>query len=232
MIGRYFPSASLLIGFLALFFLLPHPGDSASEETGSEILIPLPQPELSGTLSLEECLAGRRSIRQFNSRALTMDEISQLLWAGQGITSDWGGRTAPSAGALYPIRLYLVVGAVDGLEPGVYLYEPSGHSLREVICGDIRRDLKSAALDQEPVGNAPVSIVITAIPSITEAKYGDRSMRYIDNEAGCVAENIYLECESLGLGTVTIGAFYDDDVAALLGSEVSPRLIMPVGARE
>jgi SagB-type dehydrogenase family enzyme len=161
-----------------------------------------------------------------------MDEISQLLWAGQGITSDWGGRTAPSAGALYPIRLYLVVGAVDGLEPGVYLYEPSGHSLREVICGDIRRDLKSAALDQEPVGNAPVSIVITAIPSITEAKYGDRSMRYIDNEAGCVAENIYLECESLGLGTVTIGAFYDDDVAALLGSEVSPRLIMPVGARE
>jgi SagB-type dehydrogenase family enzyme len=130
------------------------------------------------------------------------------------------------------MRLYLVAGAVDGLEPGVYLYEPSNHSLSQVKQGDIRLDLKTAAVNQEPIGNAPASIIIAAIPSITEAKYGDRSMRYIDNEAGCIAQNIYLQCEPLALGTVTIGAFYDDAVARLLGAEVSPRLIMPVGARE
>lgn len=229
---RFLAYIGLVLGMLAMFALSPRQRIAAQEDTGLEGAILLPRPELDGSLSLEKCLAARRSIRQYSARTLTLGEVAQLLWAGQGKTSDWGGRTAPSAGALYPMRLYLVAGAVDGLEPGVYLYEPSEHSLLRVKQGDIRLDLKTAAVSQEPIGNAPASIIIAAIPSITEAKYGDRSMRYIDNEAGCIAQNIYLQCEPLALGTVTIGAFYDDAVAGLLGAEVSPRLIMPVGARE
>lgn len=192
----------------------------------------LPDPALTGELSIEECLAARRSVRSYADRPLTMQEISQVLWAAQGITSDWGGRTAPSAGALYPMKIFLVAGEVENLDAGVYLYDPLAHALDPVRDGDYRDELMAAAVDQACVGAAPASLVISAIPSITEVKYGDRSMRYIDNEAGAVCENVYLQCQALGLGTVCIGAFYDDQVADICSPEVVPRLIMPFGARQ
>jgi SagB-type dehydrogenase family enzyme len=218
----------ILIAAIAAFSSGLAPDQAQTVEEGMEIM--LPEPLTSGSISLEAALASRRSVREYDSRPLTINEVSQLLWAAQGITSDWGGRTAPSAGALYPLKIYLVAGLVDGLDSGVYLYSPQTHSLSRVLSGDIRRDLQTAALNQSSIGQAPVSIVITGVPSITEARYGDRAMRYIDNEVGCVSQNIYLQCESLGLGTVAMGAFYDEDVARAIGTDASPRLIMPVGA--
>ncbi|HDS30084.1 MAG TPA: SagB/ThcOx family dehydrogenase [Firmicutes bacterium] len=194
-------------------------------------MINLPEPSLKGEISIEETLASRRSIRSYSDRALTMDEISQILWSAQGITADWGARTAPSAGGLFPMRIYLVAGKAENLNPGVYLYDPHNNALKPVRDGDYRGQLMSASLNQGCVGSAPISIIITAIPSITEARYGNRSMRYIDNEAGSISQNVYLQCEALGLGTVVIGAFNDDQVAEICSPDVSPRLIMPIGAR-
>ena len=191
----------------------------------------LPEPQLEGDMSLEECLAVRRSLRSYDDRPLTMDEISQVLWAAQGITVDWGARTAPSAGGLFPLKLFLFTGDVEGLDAGVYYYDPNTHALGLVAEGDFLTELSSAALDQASVATAPAVLVITAIPSITEAKYGDRSMRYIDTETGAVCQNVYLQCEALGLGAVAVGAFHDDRVAELTQNEVEPRLIMPFGAR-
>lgn len=197
-----------------------------------DIVVKLPVPDTDSGKSLNQCLKSRRSVRDYGSRALQLKEVSQILWAAQGITSDWGGRTAPSAGALYPLRLYLVVNKVDELSVGVYAYEPKTHSLKKILDKDVRNDLMKASLGQACVGKAPINLVITAIPSITEKKYGDRSMRYIDIEVGCVCQNVHLECEAIGLGTVAIGAFYDDAVAEAIEVESSPRLIMPIGPRK
>ena len=192
--------------------------------------IVLPDPSLDGSASLESMLAGRRSVRQYSNRALTIDEISQILWAGQGITNDRGFRTTPSAGALYPIVLCLVVENVDGLADGVWEYSPEEHSIGLVVEGTLLADLSAAALDQSSVTDASAVLVITAYPEITRARYGDRTMRYVDQEVGCVCQSVYLQCGSLGLGTVAIGAFYDDDVADILTTDAEPRLIMPIGA--
>ena len=223
---RAFFSAACLTCVIFLYSLCR---SVPAQDGGDEQAMRLPEPSLKGSKSIEECLASRRSVREYSDRALTIKEVSQLLWAAQGITADWGGRTAPSAGALYPLKIYLVVGKVEGLETGVWVYEPKGHSISKVSSGDKREALMASALGQEPIGDAPLSIVIAAIPEITMAKYGARSMRYIDNEVGCVCQNIYLQCESLGLGTVAIGAFDDDSVAEIVGTQAEVRLIMPVG---
>lgn len=192
--------------------------------------IQLPDPSLESQNSVEEMLASRRSVRDYADRALTLDEISQVLWAAQGITNERGFRTAPSAGALYPIVLNLVVENVGGLTDGVWEYSPGGHSISLVMEGTLLGDLSEAALGQSPVSDASAVLVITAIPEITRARYGDRTMRYVDQEVGCVCQSVYLQCESLGLGTVAIGAFYDDDVAGIVNTDAEPRLLMPIGA--
>ena len=151
-------------------------------------------------------------------------------------------RTAPSAGALYPLELYAVVGDVDGLEPGVYLYLPVEHSLARVAspntvplpgADDRREALSDAALRQPAIRNAPVTLVLAGVVDRTAAKYGDRAERYVHIEAGAAAQNIYLECESLELGTVFIGAFDDDAVAGVLGLSGDERVLglMPIGYR-
>jgi len=192
--------------------------------------IQLPDPSLESQNSIEEMLASRRSVRDYADRALTLDEISQVLWAAQGITNERGFRTAPSAGALYPLVLNLVVENVEGLTDGVWEYSPEGHTISLVIEGTLLGDLSEAALGQSPVSDASAVLVITAIPEITRARYGDRTMRYVDQEVGCVCQSVYLQCESLGLGTVAIGAFYDDDVAGIINTNAEPRLLMPIGA--
>jgi SagB-type dehydrogenase family enzyme len=188
--------------------------------------IDLPAPSLKGTLTLEEALAKRRSVRQFSAVALTMEELGQLLWAAQGITHPAGLRTAPSAGALYPLEIYAVT------PDGAYHYEPQGHRLALQDPGDLRNALCDAALQQGAVRQAPAVIVIAAVYARTAEKYGEeRSPRYVHLEAGHAAQNILLQAIALKLGAVPIGAFYDDQVKKTLAlpNDQQPLYLIPAG---
>lgn len=193
--------------------------------------ISLPEPFFKGKLSTEEALQRRRSVRKYQDKPLTLQEISQLLWAAQGITGEYGMRTAPSAGALYPIELYLVACSVDGLAAGIYRYRPKGHELLKVAEGDKRRDLSLAALGQESLRKGAASVVIAAVYGRTTGKYRERGMRYVHMEVGGVAENIHLQAVSLGVGTVFVGAFDDERVKTVvnMAEGEEPLAIMPLG---
>lgn len=205
----------------------PAPTPAAAEET----TVDLPQPRLEGNTSLEEALQKRRSVREYAGAPLTLDEVSQLLWAAQGITSESGGRTAPSAGALYPLEVYLAAGDVEGLPTGVYRYDPAPHQLVKVKGGDVRTELCEVSLGQEAVRNGAIDIVIAAVYERTEVKYSDRAVRYVHMEAGHAGQNVYLQAAALELGAVTIGAFSDDAVAQVLGlrDDEAPLYVIPVG---
>ena len=185
-------------------------------------------------MSLEETLSQRRSRRNFSNVSLSLVDLSQLLWAAQGITSVSGKRTAPSAGALYPLEIYVVVGNVESLSQGVYHYDPEANSVTKILDGDMRQELLLvvATYNQSAVGNAAIDIVITAAYERTTQHYGDRGIRYVHLEAGHVAQNIYLQCESLGFSTVSVGSFEDQQVKNLLNIEEDPLYIMPVGYPE
>jgi SagB-type dehydrogenase family enzyme len=191
--------------------------------------IKLPEPERSGAVSVEQALQQRRSVRRFSDAPLTLREAGQLLWAGQGVTDERGHRTAPSAGATYPLECFLVAGNVDSLEPGIYHYLPEEHALEPVSSGDRRAELSAVCLNQQSVAEAAVSIVICAVFKRTESRYGRRAERYVYLEAGHCAENICLEVEALGLGSVCVGAFEDAGVKKLLGRSEAPVYVMPVG---
>jgi len=211
--------AILLVTVIAIMFSFPILHKSAEPiekkclgvekiEVGERIK--LPEPIYKSNISVEEALSKRRSIRTYSGENLTIEEVSQLLWAAQGITSPWGGRTAPSAGALYPLELYLIVGDIEGIDKGVYKYRPEEHELEKVAEGDKRAELAEAAVRQEHVRDAAIDIVFTAVYARTTWKYGERGVRYVYMEAGHAAQNVYLQAVSLNLGTVVIGAFFDD----------------------
>lgn len=162
---------------------------------------------------------------------LTLAEVSQLLWAAQGITGPGGKRTAPSAGALYPLELYIVSGKVDGLPSGIYRYAPERHSLQGIAQGDRRRELCDAALGQSSIRTAAAVIVLSGVYDRTTVKYGERGIRYVHMEAGHAAQNIYLQAVPLGLGTVVIGAFRDEEVRKVMkmAERERPLYIMPTG---
>jgi SagB-type dehydrogenase family enzyme len=188
--------------------------------------IDLPLPRLKGTLTLEESLFQRRSVREFTDQQLSLAEVGQLLWAAQGITNPSGFRTAPSAGALYPLEVYVIT------PEAMYQYDPQGHRLIVHLRGDLRSELYTAALQQEPVLNAPAVFVITAVYQRTEQKYGtERSPRYVQLEAGHATQNLLLQAVALELGAVPIGAFYDDEVrtALSLPDDQQPLYLIPVG---
>lgn len=191
----------------------------------------LPQPRTKSTISLEEVLSQRRSIRSYAKEALTLDELSQLLWAAQGSTGPHSLRTAPSAGATYPLETYAVVGEVEGLEPGLYHYEPVGHSLSLVKQGDIRAELSEAALKQSQVAQAAASLILAAVYDRTTTSYGDRGQMYVHLDVGHAAQNVLLQATALGLGSVPVGAFKTRTTAALLGLAEGelPLYILPVG---
>lgn len=191
----------------------------------------LPDPRRHGPSSVEEALLHRRSVREFRDRPLPMASLSQLLWAAQGVTSREGFRTAPSAGALYPLEISVVVGNVTGLAAGVYRYEPRGHALRQLNTDDRRETLRQAAFDQSALTAAPMILVISAVPERTTAKYGQRGTGYVYMEAGHTAQNVYLQAVGLGLGTVVVGAFDDGRVKKALGlpARELPLYLMPVG---
>jgi SagB-type dehydrogenase family enzyme len=193
-------------------------------------LIKLPEPERSGRYTLEEVLWKRRSVRAFRDEPLTLKEVSQLLWATQGLRDRRGYRTAPSAGAQYPLEIHLVVGKVEGLDPGSYRYLVEQHSLRMELEGDLRRALFKAALHQDFILDAPATIVISAIFERTTWRYGKRGIRYVYLNAGHAGQNLYLEATALDLGTVAVGAFHDDEIKRILQlKEEDPIYLFHVG---
>ncbi|SET00957.1 SagB-type dehydrogenase domain-containing protein [Methanococcoides vulcani] len=193
--------------------------------------VELPKPVLAGNISIEQALAERRSIRSYSNNELSLSNVAQLLWAAQGMTSDLFFRAAPSAGALYPLEVYLVAGNVSGLDVGVYRYVPSRHSMIRIFKGDRRDELCRASLSQSQIRDAAAVVVIAADYSRTTVKYGTRGIRYVHIEVGCAAENIYLQGVSLGIGTCAVGAFDDEEVASILNlpSNEDPLLILPIG---
>ncbi len=195
--------------------------------------VPLPSVESKGEVSLEEAIQLRRSVREFRRRALRLEDVSQLLWAAQGITDRGGFRTAPSAGALYPLEIYVVAGDVEGLSAGVYRYQPETHELVHMRSGDLRRPLASAALGQSWVRRAPAVLVIASVYKRTMGKYGQRGRRYAHMEVGHAAQNVYLQAAARGLGTVLVGAFDDTEVQDVLGlpPDHEPLGLMPVGRK-
>jgi SagB-type dehydrogenase family enzyme len=186
----------------------------------------LPEPQTRGNVSLEETLARRRSVRAFHSRRLTEREIAQLLWAAQGVTEKQRGfRTAPSAGATFPLETYLVT------SDGVWRYLPNEHALETIETQDVRKNLADAAWGQGCVRSAPAVLVFAAAPERTTARYGQRGEMYIHMEAGHAAQNIHLQAVALGLGSVPVGAFDDDKAAQALHLPRGerPLYLIPVG---
>jgi len=195
--------------------------------------IPLPEPVDSGESSLEQLLRQRRSVREYRDAALRLADISQLLWSAQGITHARGYRTAPSAGALYPLELYVVAGNVEELAPGVYHYQADANRLTKVADGDQRQPLARSALAQTWIADAPAVVVFTAVYARTTRKYGKRGERYVHMEVGHAAQNLFLQAGALGLDTVVVGAFRDDQLTDVLQlpDAVEPLVLMPVGRK-
>ncbi len=197
---------------------------------GPEIKLPEPR-YVSGT-SVESAILTRRSEREYLGEALSLEDVSQLLWAAQGITGRFEfRRTAPSAGGTYPLEVYVVVGKVEGLGEGIYHYNPEEHSITQVRVGDFREKLQETGLDQKWIGDAAIDIVFTAVYERTTDRYGNRGIRYVHLEAGHAAQNVYLQAVSLNLGTVVVGAFDDGGVVEILNATQyeTPLYIMPVG---
>ncbi|MCF8051054.1 MAG: SagB/ThcOx family dehydrogenase [Desulfobacterales bacterium] len=193
--------------------------------------IKLPPARTDGSQSLESTLNQRRSVRSFADAPVTLPQLAQLLWAGQGLTDRRGYRTAPSAGATYPLELLAAVGDVDGFEPGIYRYLAAGHYLEKITKGDPRPELQRAALSQSAVAGAPVVFVISAVYERTLGRYGERGIRYVHMEAGHAAQNICLQAVALGLGSVVIGAFRDRQIQQVLSldEDEHPLYLIPVG---
>ena len=194
--------------------------------------IKLPSPSFKGELSVEEAIKERRSQRSFLDRPLSLSQVSQILWAAQGITEEGGfKRAAPSAGALYPLEIYLVVRNVEGLEKGVYHYHPQDHMVSFVLKGDYQDLLARACLSQSFVAASPLSIVIAAEYERTTIKYGERGVRYVLIEVGHVGQNICLQAVALGLATCPVGAFMDEEVSRVLElpRRHRPLYVLPVG---
>ena len=194
------------------------------------ISIRLPQPKLQGRFSLEKSLLQRRSFRAYKKTPLSIGEISQLLFAGQGVI-DENRRTVPSAGALYPIEVYLVAGRIKGIPAGIYKYQPQDHSLDEVSSGDKRRELAAGAFSQFWVKEAPATIALCGNFQTTTKKYRERGKRFVIIEIGHAAQNICLQSTSLGLGSLCVGGFDDESVKRLLDIKLEPRpfYLIPVG---
>jgi len=210
------------------------PGPSSQIVEIQPGVLKLPSPVTVGAMSVEEAIFRRRSKREYLDKPLDGFQLSQLLWASQGITEPrWGLRAAPSAGGTYPLEIYAVVGenCVRDLRAGIYRYNPKDHTIILVASGDFRAELSAAALSQQWVAKAPVNIVVTAVYERTTRIYGSRGVRYVDMEAGHVGQNVYLIATAMGLGAVVVGAFHDEQVRQVLRlpKDQVPLYVIPVG---
>ncbi len=200
------------------------PTETQTGKGENEILFP--QPVLKGKVSLEEVLASRRSLRSFKEKELDWGQVGQLLWAAQGITSPDGKRTAPSAGALYPLEVYYF------FKDGWGRYNPEKHSLEILGLEDKRTDLARASLNQSWIAEAPGVFVIVGFVERTAKKYGERAERYVILEAGHACQNLLLQAVALGLGGTSVGAFLDEEIMKILREDALPLYVVPVGYPE
>lgn len=226
----------VLFTSLLTFLVAASPGPAAGDPLPGPPsgAIALPQPVMDGTMSLEKALQERRSVRQYAALPLSLSDLSQLLWAAQGVTGAGGKRTAPSAGALYPLELSAIAGKVTGLAAGVYAYDPRRHELKRIADGDARDALSGAAFGQPSIRNAPAVIALFARYERTTVKYGERGIRYVHMEAGHAAQNVQLQAVARRLGTVVIGAFDDEGVRKVLRltDREHPLYLIPIGNEE
>ncbi len=196
--------------------------------------IELPKPEYTG-ITVEEAIKKRRSIRNYSAKPISKAQLSQLLFAAQGVTGKMYGkalRTAPSAGALYPFEIYIIANNVQDLPRGIYHYSVLDHALELVKSGDFRSQIIDAGLSQQMLGDSGVTFVLSAIFDRVRHKYGERGCRYVYMEAGHISQNIYLQAVSLGLGSVCAGAFSDEKVNKLIdvdGWKEAAIYLHPVG---
>lgn len=221
------------VGLPVLFFIRAG-GRNYNPKIKKESLMKLPPPDTEGRVTVERAIEGRRTVRSFSSRPLSQAQLAQLLWAAQGITGPRGYlRSAPSAGALYPLDLYAVTGdaGVPELEAGVYHYNPSQHSISLVTGGDLRTAIAKASLSQMWLAEPALILVITAEYERITVKYGRRGMRYAMIEAGHIGQNIFLQAVATGLAAGIVGAFRDEEVIEVMKVPTSrqPLLVMPVG---
>lgn len=197
----------------------------------------LPEPRTKGKVSVEEAIAQRRSRRNHKRTSLNAGELSQILWAAYGVTKysvlrNKSFKTAPSAGATYPLEIYAIIGSVIDFPAGIYKYSPVEHSITKLVDGDIRKALCKAAFDQGMIEKAAFSLVYAAVFERCTSRYGERGYtRYVGMDVGHSAQNVYLQAEALGLGTCAIGAFSDEMVATVLelSEKEEPLYIMPIG---
>ncbi len=202
--------------------------ESEKKQVESPENINLPPPSFSGEMSVEESLKLRRSVRSYSDRSLSLEDVSQVLWSAYGVSDSESFRiklrTAPSAGATYPLELYLMVGNVEGLSPGIYKYHPESHSLSLHIAGDLRKEVAEACLGQKMLHEAPATIIYKVVYSRITPRYGQRgSDRYVCMDIGHSAQNVYLQTTAMGMATCAIGAFDDDKLT---------RIIKPQGEEE
>lgn len=205
--------------------------DEATSPSKLREKIPLVEPRDDGSPPLGATLRRRRSVREFSDKPLQFEEVSQIAWAAQGITHRAGFRTAPSAGALYPLEMYVIAGNVTGLEQGVYKYGPVDHMLRMTGRGDRRSDISRTAFHQKWIQDAAAIFVLAAVFERTTIKYDRRGIRYVYMEAGHAAQNVCLQAVALGLGATTVGAFNDDALKAVVGMAPNedPLSLLPIG---
>jgi SagB-type dehydrogenase family enzyme len=228
---RYFPIVNLMLVFgLAILMLLSlclmNPS-ALAQGKGSEEPFKLPPPRYESEVSIEKALLERRSIRSYKEEPLTLNDLSQILWAAQGITEPKKGlRAAPSPRALYLLQVYVLPGNVTNLPMGTYRYEPQGHELVKTADGNKKAELFQAA-GQTPIKNAPVALVITGLSEKT------KNPAWIYLEAGHAAENVYLQSVSLKLGTVAMAGFKEEEVRKVLNLPEKERVIyiMPMGKK-
>ena len=232
----------IVIGGLA--FLILNTFTGISTQSGNQIslnnenenfdlqdMIQLPEPTTDGNVSLEKALTLRRSVRSYSNEALTLKDISQLLWSAQGITNERGFRTAPSAGATFPLEMFVVVNNVNGLSKGVYHYSPFENTLKLIHLNDISAELMQASHSQSMIIESGAIIVFGAIFERTTDRYGERGIRYVYNEIGHASQNLHLQAAAMELGTVVIGAYRDEEVEGVLNLDPDIRVLymMPIG---
>lgn len=198
-----------------------------------EAPIKLPPPIQKGKISIEEAISKRRSFRRFRAQPISLAQLSQLLWSAQGITSPSRRRAVPSAGATYPLEIFVLIGehGIESLAAGIYHYDVDNHSLSLHMKGDLRQKLADTALGQSFIANCPVDIVVCALHHRTAYRYGRRGERYVHMEVGHVGQNVSLQAVALGLATVMVGAFEDEEVGRVLKLEeqIKPLYIIPIG---
>jgi SagB-type dehydrogenase family enzyme len=199
--------------------------------TSAQDVIQLPEPVHDGSVSVEYALLKRRSVRHYKDEPLTLSEVSQLLWAAQGITTGPGLRTAPSAGALFPLEVYVVAGNITHLPPGIYKFNNRDRTLFQNVEEDKRSALCQAALNQRSIAIAPAVLLVCAVYERVTRTYGQRGVPYTLIEIGHAAQNVCLQAVAMGMGTVVIGAFRDEEIKMIadLAEDEQPVYIIPVG---